>query len=193
MTNMINLFQSQTSGSSLLPILFGLGIAIATSHSCEAQTTYGNFKIEDGELIYQQVFDTTVFQEDAHKYYLAIAKAKNVQLLDEYLTAEFENEDIDVRKYGRTIGMSPMLFGFDNFSGKIKIDFKEDKYRLTIFALKTVAKSPYGTSGDLSASALKKNRTVIRPSWASTDMLGLIQEFIIDTFSIRAKAQTKEW
>lgn len=149
------------------------------------QTSYKDFKIENGELIYQRVFDTVVNIQNAHKYYTSQPRVKNIQVFDNYITGEFEDEVLDYRKYGRNWASTPILFINYHFSGKIKVEFKEDKYRLTVFGIKSVAINSAGSDSDLSTDATRKNRTEIRPSWATNDLLGLFNAFFTDSFAIK--------
>lgn len=170
-----------------------LAVTLSITNKCQGQiTSFKNFYVENSDLIYQVVFDTIVSIAASREYYNSLPKAKNVQVFDGYITAEFENEPIDCRKYGRKWGTTPILFNHDNFSGKVKLEFKSDRYRLTIFGIKTVANSIHGTTGDLSSYALKKNRTEIRPPWATDDLLGLINDFFLDNFKVKSTTK-KDW
>jgi hypothetical protein len=171
-----------------------VAILITAFNTCCCQVTkFMDFSIEKGELIYQHVFDTTIEVVDASKYYASQPKIKNLQIFDTYITGEFENEILDYRKYGRKWGNTPVLFNNYSFSGKVMIEFKSDKYRVTVFGIKmNTLNARLLPNTDMSTDALKKNRQVIRDSWASDDVLGLFNLFFEDSFSIHSTTKS-EW
>jgi hypothetical protein len=156
-------------------------------------TEFENFTIEQGELIYQRVFDTAIYIDNARDFYLSRPKIKNIQIYDDFILGDFENERIDTKNYGKRWGNTPILFNNYSFSGRVKVEFKADRYRLTVFGVKMISlNARLFTDSDLSNDALKKNRAEIRPSYAKENMLGLFGAFFMDAFSIK-KAAKSDW
>lgn len=94
-----------------------------------AQTTYKNFKLVDGDLIYQEVVDTALTLSAAEEYYRSIPSVRNITLHEGYLVADFDQMRLSPAKD------SDKSVGYPIYRGRIKCEVKEDRYRLTVFGV----------------------------------------------------------
>lgn len=160
-------------------------------------TDFGHFKIENSDLIYQHVIDTTISPNAALKYLRSLPGTHKVQLVDDFITAEFENLVVDARRVGRNWFMTPAIIENYKLSGKLLLEFKEKRYRLTlsgmffVAATDSVRKLGEGTFAD---NMLKRDKDSIRPTLATEDVLGIYDLFFTDYFLIKRTSITRsDW
>lgn len=155
-------------------------------------TEYANFKVINNDVIFQAVFDSTVRAEDCLTYLQSLTSVSQAKQIDDYITAEFSNLSIDFRLLGRKWGSTPIVFTGYTVNGNIRVDFKDDRYRVTITGLELVEIRTNYTR-PFYESALKRNRQEIRSSWATDNLLGLYDEYFRYYFRVKLTTLSDDW
>lgn len=149
---------------------------------------YEGFRIEDREIIWQTVVDTTVGFEVVKEYYQTQPGFKNVSFTDKSLLADVSDFAIDYTKYGKKSMSLPIVTTSYNFSGKVRIDLKEDRYRITFFGvyMTPIVNAPLLAAGTMTFHLLKNNRESIRPSCATDNIMGLFDKHFFDYLKVKS-------
>jgi hypothetical protein len=107
-------------------------------------TEYGNFKIVDTEIIYQNVFTQDgVTKEKLVDFLKSVPNVSNVQIFGEAVQADLTDFVVDYKKFQFTQNATPTLIQTGRYNGKIKIDVKEGKYRVTIRSIQVKGDAGY--------------------------------------------------
>jgi hypothetical protein len=149
---------------------------------------YEGFRIEDREIIWQTVVDTTISFEVVKEYYQTQPGFRNVSYTDKSLLADVSDFAIDYTKYGKKSMSLPIITHGYTFSGKLRVDFKEDRYRLTFFGvyMTPIVQAPLLTPGTMTFQLLKNNRQSIRQSCATENIMGLFDKYFLDYLKVKA-------
>lgn len=115
----------------LLLVLIFAGLDLSAQDS-----PYKSYKIDNGQLIYQQVYECDTMKADAISTMLSSEVPKIKGLKGYYkdgtvITAEFKNAMIDYRMMGGKWGSTPILLN-SPFDANVTIEWKDYKYRVTI-------------------------------------------------------------
>jgi hypothetical protein len=98
-------------------------------------------------------------------------------------------------KYGKTMGSTNSLISDYAVSGKLKIERKEGRYRVTFYGIQLspiVQNSTLIQRADFGYHMLKSKRDGIRTSCAHEDVLGLYHKFFFDYFKVRTPVSGKD-
>jgi hypothetical protein len=160
------------------------------------KTSYCGFVIDNRELIWQHVYDSAVEYDDAMAFYKQLTSVYELSGSDNFIIGDIRDLIIDFRRYGGTWGNTSMVVQGYNLDGKIKIEGKEEKYRVTIFGLKMIPNinNALFQESDFSVYMLKNKRDAIRPTCATPDILGIYDKFFQDYFKVRSlKRSNSDW
>jgi hypothetical protein len=148
---------------------------------------YAGFRIEDREIIWQAVVDTVIDFEIIKDYYQSSAGFSNVSFTDKNLLADVSDFQIDYTRYGKKSMSLPIVSQSYNFRGKLRIDFKSDRYRMTFFGvyMTPIMVSPLLPPGTMTFQLLKNNRESIRPSCATENIMGLFDKHFFDYLKVK--------
>lgn len=122
-----------------------------------------NFKIDNGSLIWQKVYETTLSTEAIVKQLKSDGNIKNIDFTDNLLTGE-----LDIPANYKNAGYSemsiPMYIPRNNIVCFVTIDFKDGRYRATLknIKLKATMEDPLtkiGETSNLDSYALRKKNT----------------------------------
>ena len=161
-------------------------------------TTYGHFKLDGQELIWQHVVDTTLRPEDVRTFYSHLSRVSDVMLEENTLLASFDMLTFDGNRYGginfghwALVGSQPVL------SGRLKVDLKSDRYRITLYDLRFVDyddKTPCDRRYQSAAAffLMREGRT-IKPTAAVPDVLGVYNRFFQEYFPVHASAKESDF
>ncbi|MBT1709723.1 hypothetical protein KK062_15880 [Fulvivirgaceae bacterium PWU5] len=163
----------------LIPCLWLAGFAAAAQQPI---TTYGHFTLDGQELIWQHVADTTLRLEDIRTFYSHLSRVSDVMLEENTLLASFDMLTFDGNRYGginfghwALVGSTPVL------SGRLKVDLKSDRYRITLYDLRFVDDNDEKQCDRQYQPAtqfflMREGRT-IKPTAAVPDVLGVYDHF----------------
>ena len=129
-----------------------------------------NFLIENGQVIWQKVYETDLTNEELIGQIKTSGPFENVSENNESLTAEINQLSMDFKGYGVSEMSTPMYVSRSYVKTFVLIEFKEKRYRVTLKNIKFVQKyedalSKEGETTDLELFALKKRNTEFKSSF----------------------------
>ena len=141
-------------------------IAIIIANLCYSQDSK-NFKIADGEVIWQKIYESKDNIDQIIKRLKTGGILKNIELLDNSLTATIEDLDADYKGAGFSRGVTPMFLIANKITCSVTIDFKEGRSRITLkhMKLKNLIETPLSKIGEIEpieTYALKKKNTIFK-------------------------------
>lgn len=127
---------------------------IETSIAKHIDSSY--FKVEDNKLVWQKVFN--IEKKDLMNYFtkqvISNISKDNLQKIDNRISFEIKKDIIDYKKYGGTWGNTLTHLKVP-INYLVVIDFKENRYRITINSIKSIFGGIVGVL-ELNDVALKK-------------------------------------
>jgi hypothetical protein len=166
-------------------------------------TQISNFYVNNSDVIYIKVFDvsdTTNLKFNITKQLKSTANITNIQEYESYLTADISNMAIDYKKHGGSSLIIPMIVT-NGINGKMTVDFKNGKYRVTIQGIEFINNLSIYTSGiEMEGSnqpmknlILNKERTEIKNTKKWLDVLGFLDKHFVDTFTFKSTSNIDIW
>lgn len=164
--------------------------------SLQAQITqYGSFKISEGEVMYQKVFnEDSITADKMVKFLKTLPTIANIQTSGETVTADLAFLVIDFKKLKVAPATAPLIMQTGNFIGKLIFDMKPGKYRATLRNIKM--KGDLGPKKlvepeNLTIYSTADNGTALSPAWCKPTSLGLLEQQITDR--IKYKETDTDW
>ncbi|MDD7886380.1 hypothetical protein [Flavivirga sp. 57AJ16] len=100
-----------------------------------------NFKINNGQVIWQKVYDTDLTKEQVEETLKTSGYFENIIVVNEKkLTAKINQLSPDYKTYGSTYLSTPSMVSHNYIKAFAVIEFKERQYRVTIKSIKLVEK-----------------------------------------------------
>ena len=139
--------------------LIFLTISLFSIISGHSQTEY--FLIQSNKLFWQKVFEQKGTIEELKNKIIEKNNLTDLKESDSTLVGTLREEKIPIKKAGFPSMDVPIYLRDENISGSVKVDFKQNKYRITIFNLKLISPindplSQKGEIDDLEIFALNK-------------------------------------
>jgi hypothetical protein len=150
----------------------------------QANTEYGNFKLEDQEVIYQKIFLAQGI--DANKlteYYKTLPEFSDVTIVDGDVTFTINDLVVDYKKFMFTQVGTPSIIQTGRYSGSVTVGVKDGKYRATIYSIQLTGDIGYKKiieKEKLTSFASKNSATILAQDWCRPNMLGLIDQAFTD-------------
>lgn len=172
-------------------------IATAFSAIGQGNTSFGNFKLVDQEIIYQKIF----LQDSANagklvEYYKTLPYLSNVQQVGEEVTFDLNDLTIDYKKFQFTQVGTPSIIQTGKYSGKATVGVKDGKYRITLNAIQLTGDIGYKkimAKENLTSFAGKNNGTILAQDWCRPNMLGLLDQSFTDKLQfVETKKKKKD-
>lgn len=121
------------------------------------------FMIEDSKVIWQNIYETDLVFQDLLSEVKKKGIIKEFNQFENSISGEFEDVDADYKGLGYSEMLTPIYVARSYFSGTILIEFKENRYRVTLRNLILTQKyddaiSKGGEKTSLDFFALKKNK-----------------------------------
>lgn len=131
-----------------------------------------NFKIENGQVIWQKIYETDSTKEQLIGQIKSSGQFENISENGESLTAEINQFSMDFKGYGVSEMSTPMYVSRSYVKAFALIEFKEERYRVTLKNIKFVQKyddalSKEGETTDIELFALKKRNTEFKSNFLS--------------------------
>ena len=156
-----------------------------------------NFEIENGKLIWQKVYETELTNEQLKERIKNSGNFKNLELSENGIIAEITNLSIDYKGYGSSEMSTPIYVARNSLNSFVQIEFKENRYRVTIKNIKLTQKyedalSNQGEMTDLEVFALKKRNTEFKSSFLKkpSKIINFTFEKLTE-FKVKAKDKDK--
>ncbi len=150
-------------------------------------TEYADFKIVNTEIIYQKVFNQdSVTTEKLAEFLKKVPNVSNVVISGNAVTADLVDFTVDYKKFKFTQVATPTLIQTGRYSGKIKVDGKASKYRVTINEMKVSGDAGYKkipTPDNLTNYATVSSGTSLNRDWCKPNTLGLLAQALTDRFT----------
>lgn len=175
-------------------ILLILTIICFNSHSQDLE--FQNFKMEDGNLLWQKVYETELSNDEIIKSFKTSGIIKDIETLENSLTGTIENLNLDYSGYGKTEINTAMYISRNYFKSFVLIEFKKSKYRITLKQMKLVQKfsdglNKEGEISELKDYSIKNNNSNFRKSFKKSP--SKILNFTFDkVFEIKKKKKS-DW
>ena len=153
-------------------------LALTFGVSAQGPTSYGNFKLEDQEIIYQKVFiQDSVNATKIAAYYKTLPYLSNVTQTGDEVNFDLNELVIDYKKFQFTHQSTPPIIQTGKYSGKGVIGVKDGKYRITLGSIQMTGDIGYKkitAKENLTSFAGKNNGTILAQDWCRPNMLGLL-------------------
>ena len=167
----------------------------------QGNTSFGNFKIDDQELIYQKIFlNDSASVDKLAAYYKTLPFISNVGVTGDEVTFDVNEVIVDYKKFQFTQVATPSIIQTGKYSGQATVGVKDGRYRITVRNIvmtgdigykKITAKEP------LTSFACKNNGTIMAQDWCRPNMLGLLDQSFTDKLQFvelkKKKADDKDW
>jgi hypothetical protein len=172
-------------------------ILAAFSALAQGNTSYGNFKLVDQEIIYQKVFiQDSVTVAKLVEYYKTLPYLANVQGSGEEVSFDFNELIVDYKKFQFTQVGTPSIIQTGKYSGTASVGVKEGKYRITLTAIQLTGDIGYkkiNAKENLTSFAAKNSGTILAQDWCRPNMLGLLDQCFTDKLQfVETKKKKKD-
>lgn len=162
-----------------------------------AQTTsYGNFKVDTQELIYQKIFTLDgVAVDSLVKFYSKLQYVSNVTPEADGLTFDLNEIVVDYKKFGFSQVATPPVIQTGKYSGKVTVGVKDGRYRVTVRSIVFTGDVGYKkvTEKDkLTNYATRNNGTVISADWCKPNTLALLDKAFTDKLEFVVSEKKKD-
>lgn len=163
-------------------------------------TTFGNFKLEDQQLIYQKIFlQDSITLEKLRDYFSKQNYASNVDVASDLVEFDVNDLVVDYKKFGFSQVATPPVIQTGKFSGHVSISAKEGKYRVSLRNIQFTGDLGYKkviTKDKLTNYACRDNGTYISPDWTKPNTLGLLDKALTDKLMFveaKEKSEKNDW
>jgi hypothetical protein len=164
--------------------LITLLLAIFPFVAFAQNTSFGNFRIENQEIRYQQVFtQDSVTTAKLEEFYKAQPNISGVKSADGKITFDITDVTVDFRKYQFRQVDVPTLIQTGKYSAKATVEARDGRYRVTLTDIKVIGDAGYRkvTSLEpLTSFACKNSGTIMNPDWCKPNTLGLLDKVFTD-------------
>jgi hypothetical protein len=152
--------------------------------------SYGQFeflKIENGQIVFEKIYD---LKGDIKKSLISDLKQRSyiseIQVFDDFLTCKLKNINIDYTRYGANAFNVHQALR-DKFFCDINIDWKTDKYKVTVNNMYFASD---GLLGNQFAHQYftRENKFIDKPSYQKA--CSIIEKCLAESFIITKK---KDW
>lgn len=175
-------------------ILFLL-LLVISNVVCAQPTSYGNFKVFEQEIIYQKVVPLeSITAAKLGEFYSALPNVSKLNTGDTFVEFEVNDLVVDYKKFQFTQVATPSIIQTGKYSGLVKVDVKDGKYRITFHTLKLTGDIGYKKiieKDNLTSYACKNNGTVLSQDWCRPNMLGLLDQAFTDKLQYVAPEEKK--
>ncbi len=170
---------------------------VTVSYATYGQETVNNFEIEQKEVVWRKVVETTLTFDQL------VEKIKNSGLLDKIeigdnqLAGDFRDIAADFKGAGFSEMGTPMYIARSHFNGFAIIEYKEGRYRVTLKKIILVQKyddglSKQGERTNLDVFALKTTKDKMKGAFKKSPSLILDYTFT-DKFTFKDAPTKKDW
>ena len=120
----------------------------------DKNATYSSFAINNKEVIWVQVYHAQqpadALAGQVHELLKRKAWASNAGFDGQDIVADIENFRVDYKRYGGKYMNTSNLIRTARWSGKVRISFKDGKYRVVVFGIEYDARQPAMHAGKMS-------------------------------------------
>jgi hypothetical protein len=159
-------------------------------------STYGNFKLDEQELIYQKIFpqDSITLQKLA-EYFGKQPFVSNLDVNDTRLVFDLNEFVVDYKKFGFSPVSTFTLMQTGKFYGGVTISVRDGKYRVTLRSIEftgDLGSKKVTTREPLTKYACRDNGTYISNDWTKANSLSLFDKALTDKFQYVESKKKKD-
>jgi hypothetical protein len=159
-------------------------------------TSYGNFKLVDQEIIYQKVFEQdSITPAKLEAYYKTLPYVSNLTAKADGVDFDVTDMTVDYKKFQFSQVATPAIIQTGKYSGKVSVGVKDGRYRVTVKSIQLTGDNVYKkitTKEPLTTYATKNNGTILHPDWCRPNQLGLLDKAFTDRLECK-KADDGDW
>ena len=135
-----------------------------------AQQDTFKFSCINNQLEWQKVYDKELTFEELTLFVKTNGHFENIEVLDECIIATIKNIEAEYKTLGYSELSVPMYVSRSFYSGKVVINWKPEKYRVTVKNIMLTQKyddglSKEGEMSSLDSFAVKKGKNLIKNSF----------------------------
>lgn len=159
-----------------------------------------DFYLQNSKVYWEHIYEVPVKNiEESIKYFqkevLTNFKQDNFQIIDNTISFEINDDKVNLKKYGGST-MGSVLFASSYLKYLVVIDFKENKYRVTVKDL-FLDNKLYGighSSGDFTEYITKKKSTLFTENSLATKGIIYFDKHFLEKFDITKQPVKKnDW
>ena len=166
-----------------------LCFALLCTFFAQAQTTFGDFKLVEQEIIYQKVFTAdSITVSKLSEYYKALPFVANLSATGDEIQFEVNDIPVDYKKFQFAKAATPQIMQTGKFSGKVSVGVKDGRYRVTVQSIQLTGNIEYkmiNEKDNLTRYATKNSATILSPDWCKPSMLGLLSQAFTDKLQFK--------
>jgi hypothetical protein len=117
-------------------------VALIILRSIYGQTDTNNFKIIDGDIIWQKIYETTMSKDTLLSLFESSGLFTRIEVSKQFM-GDLKKMDADIKGAGYDKMAVPMYIPNKYITGFLTVDFREGKYRVTIKNIKLIQKADY--------------------------------------------------
>jgi hypothetical protein len=158
-------------------------------------TSYGNFKTSEQEIIYQKVISNdSITLSKLEAYYKGLPYVTNVEATSSGLQFTMNDITVDYKKFEFVQVNTHILIQTGKFTGNVSVSVKDGRYRITVNAIQFTGNLGYKIvkeKENLTPYATKNSGTILSPDWCRPNLLGLLDKAFTD--KLEMKVVEEEW
>src|SRR5688572_24939896 len=119
-------------------------LMLISLNSFSQVTSYGNFRIDNQQLIYQKVFlMDSITVDKLGNYLVTLPFVKDFDRSHDEIKFKINDFVVDFKKFGLNEVTTATIIQSGKYSGDATIDMKDGKYRVTLFNLQLTGNIVY--------------------------------------------------
>lgn len=172
-------------------ILFLAAVLVTNLSWAQNNTTYGNFKLADQEIIYQKIFEQdSITSAKLEAYYKTLPYVANLTTKADGVEFDVNDMTVDYKKFQFSQVATPAIIQTGKYSGKVSVSVKDGRYRVTVKSIQLTGDNVYKkitTKENLTTYASKNNGTILHPDWCRPNQLGLLDKAFTDRLQYKGE------
>lgn len=177
-------------------MLLFAAVLIANLSWAQNNTSYGNFKLVDQEIIYQKVFEQdSITPEKLATFYKTLPYVSNLTAQADGVEFDMNDMTVDYKKFQFSQVATPAIIQTGKYSGKVSVGVKDGRYRITVKSIQLTGDNVYKkitAKEPLTTYATKNNGTVLHPDWCRPNQLGLLDKAFTDRLAYKS-TENSDW
>lgn len=177
-------------------LIFLAAVLMTNLSWAQNNTSYGNFKLVDQEIIYQKVFEQdSITPVKLEAYYKTLPYVTNLTTKEDGIEFDVNDMTVDYKKFQFSQVATPAIIQTGKYSGKVSIGVKEGRYRVTVKSIQLTGDNVYKkitTKENLTTYSTKNNGTILHPDWCRPNQLGLLDKAFTDRLTYKG-TEDNDW
>jgi hypothetical protein len=159
-------------------------------------SSFGNFKVAEQEIIFQKVFaEDSISAARLAEHYKTLDFISNLKETSTGVQFDMNDITVDYKKFQFSQVATPHIIQTGKYSGKVSIDVRDGRYRVTVQAIQMTGDIGYKritAKENLTNYSTKNSATQLHPDWCKPNMLGLLDQAFSDKLQFPGKGK-EDW